>query len=230
VYLAEKLNVDLDELLEVFAPLVHTHAASDIVSGTLDAARIPNLDASKITTGTMDNARLDSNITHDDVAETISARWTHSVAITGTNTPRCKLFHNTTQSTTNDTETAVAFNSEDFDVGTMHDNATNNSRITIPANEDGLYLITGIVSFASNATGFRTLSLFKNGGGTAEGSKALLNALTAAATTRVQLTTLLTLAAGDYIELFARQTSGGNLNIGNATRENGNQFEAVRLW
>lgn len=35
----------------------HTHAASDIVSGTLDAARIPGLNASKITAGTLAIAR-----------------------------------------------------------------------------------------------------------------------------------------------------------------------------
>ena len=40
------------------ASLVHTHAASDVTSGTFNIARIPNLDASKITSGTIDIARL----------------------------------------------------------------------------------------------------------------------------------------------------------------------------
>lgn len=40
------------------APLVHTHAAGDVTSGTFNIARIPNLDASKITSGTIDIARL----------------------------------------------------------------------------------------------------------------------------------------------------------------------------
>ena len=35
----------------------HTHAASDVTSGTLDAARIPSLAASKITSGVLDPAR-----------------------------------------------------------------------------------------------------------------------------------------------------------------------------
>ncbi len=41
-----------------YASSTHIHDASDINSGTLDAARIPSLDASKITTGTIDIARL----------------------------------------------------------------------------------------------------------------------------------------------------------------------------
>lgn len=38
----------------------HNHAASDINSGTFDAARIPNLDAGKVTTGTFAVARIPS--------------------------------------------------------------------------------------------------------------------------------------------------------------------------
>lgn len=41
-----------------FTPSAHAHAAADITSGTLDAARIPTLDASKIGTGTLATARI----------------------------------------------------------------------------------------------------------------------------------------------------------------------------
>ena len=41
-----------------FTPSAHTHDASDVVSGVLGSARIPDLDASKITSGVLGSARI----------------------------------------------------------------------------------------------------------------------------------------------------------------------------
>ena len=56
-----------------FAPASHSHAASDITSGTLATARIPSLAASKITSGTFADARIaGSNVTQHQAALSIT--------------------------------------------------------------------------------------------------------------------------------------------------------------
>lgn len=51
---------DLTGVPATFTPAAHSHAASDIVSGTLSTARIPGLPASQITSGVFATARLAS--------------------------------------------------------------------------------------------------------------------------------------------------------------------------
>ena len=78
--------------------------------------------------------------------ETVTGNWTFSGSLSFSNTvtststfsssgqTRAKAYLVTAnQSISDATETAVAFNSESFDVGGMHDNSTNNSRLTIPS-------------------------------------------------------------------------------------------------
>jgi hypothetical protein len=48
-----------------FTPSAHNHAAADINSGTLDVARIPNLNMSKITDGNLDWARISNKPSYD---------------------------------------------------------------------------------------------------------------------------------------------------------------------
>ena len=48
----------LSGIPSTFTPASHTHAASDVTSGTFATARIPNLAASKITSGTLGTARI----------------------------------------------------------------------------------------------------------------------------------------------------------------------------
>lgn len=124
---------------------------------------------------------------------------------------RTLLYHSTTQSIGNGSDTAIQFDSEITDVGTMHDTVTNNSRITIPSGGDGWYLFTGYAEFASNSTGQRKIYLRRGGTDVLQGWT--LDAAAGSNTTRFGVSHQLACVAGAYFELIVGQNSGGALNI-----------------
>lgn len=135
---------------------------------------------------------------------------------------RCRIRKSAAQSINNGSFTAVTFNQEDFDVGSMHDNATNNTRITIPANKGGIYLLISTLEFAPNATGGRSIDIFLNGSAqiayiSATGTNHDVQVLVA--------TTIYSLSASDYIETRGYQNSGGALDINSANT----RFSAFKI-
>lgn len=125
--------------------------------------------------------------------------------------PRCRLTHSVNQSTTNTVANALAFDTEVVDDGGMHSTSSNTSRITVPTDGGGFYVITGAVEFAANATGFRDLSIRLNGTTIIATTRNISASSTN--TSRLVVTTLYPLADADYVELIAIQTSGGALNV-----------------
>lgn len=93
----------------------------------------------------------------------------------------------------------------------MHDDATNPTRFTIPAGMAGWWLCVASLAFASNATGLRGVGWQINGAATQWGTQ-LHNAISGSMT--ITSTALLVVNAGDYVELFAYQSSGATLSIG----------------
>lgn len=124
--------------------------------------------------------------------------------------PRCHVTHNANQSVANDTNVVLAFNTERYDTDTMHDTATNNSRITFTT--AGLYIVTLIATFAStSAAGDRALYIRKNGrdylGGSEKGPTST------SFETGHQVTVQEMFQAGEYVEAIAKQDSGSALNL-----------------
>lgn len=110
------------------------------------------------------------------------------------------------------TQTALTFNSEEFDAdpnGEIHSTSSNTGRLT--CRTGGLYLITGNVTFAANSTGYRQVSVRFNG--SAVVAQVVTQAVTTGDVTEVSLTTVYPLAATQYVELLVQQTSGGALNV-----------------
>lgn len=143
--------------------------------------------------------------------------------------PRCLAFNNTTQSLTNATDTALTFNTESYNVGALHSTGTNPTRFTVPTGGDGLYFIKGTYVPAA-ASGDARAFLRKNGTTALEGT-AQRGVLNASFQVTFQCATLVVLAATDYVELIAYQSSGGALNTGDAAAPAFmNAMFVVKLW
>jgi len=131
--------------------------------------------------------------------------------------PRVKVYKTANQSVANSTWAAVAWTAETFDTDTMHDNTTNNTRITFTT--AGTYQIVFNVFWAANTTGSRYVTIEKNGTTTQGSGTVLLDGLSVPASTASgtsfgqSITFIEEFAAADWINLFVFQTSGGALNL-----------------
>lgn len=99
------------------------------------------------------------------------------------------------------TNTAVAFDVETFDDYLMHDNVTNNSRLTIPTGWDGYYMLTGRVR-ANHASAKLTAQFAKNG--VQQGDTSDVRTGTATANPFTLCVDTILLAAGDYVEVWVQ--------------------------
>lgn len=127
--------------------------------------------------------------------------------------PLAQMRQTTLQTLANNTWTALTFGAEDVDTDVDnvggHSTSSNTSRFT--ARYPGWYQCSGAVGFAANVTGIRGARWAVNGVAMDAGGPTLQTtgssfAVIPAATEAFYLT------VGDYVELFALQVSGGNLD------------------
>lgn len=127
------------------------------------------------------------------------------------NHPVCRARATVTQTIANNSWTSVNLGAEDVDTHGMHSIASATSRFVVPAGYGGIYELSGGVSWASSATGQRWTRWARNGT-EIDGSGNNINANSAGQTLADARTITVSLAPGDYVELQAFQTSGGNLD------------------
>jgi hypothetical protein len=121
-----------------------------------------------------------------------------------------RVYHNANQSILNVTPTTLAFNSERWDTDAYHDPVTDNSKLTIPAGQDGKYIISTTLGFAANSTGIRDIQILVNGATIID--RLIINA-TAAGTIQLSVTTIANLVATDYVEVLVQHDGGVALNV-----------------
>jgi len=186
---------------------VFTNAGAAIAKATVDAK-------GDLIAGTADNtvARLavgaNDTILVADSSTATGLKW--AAPASGSTFVGANVKSTTDQSISNATFTIANFGGENFDTNTFHDNTTNNSRLTIPSGKDGYYLVTCVMQFASNDTGFRAVVLKKNGSDYQNMSwvdaDSGNNIWTSASAT-------ISCVATDYLQIEVYQNSSGALDV-----------------
>lgn len=116
------------------------------------------------------------------------------------------------QTLTTGVATILSFDTNSYDTDTLHNTVTNNSRITVPSGVSKVRL-SGIVQFAQNGTGYRRAEILKNGGAFAGAGYQEMAPQSSTVQTCTPVSSIVPVVAGDYFELRATQTSGGNLDL-----------------
>lgn len=112
------------------------------------------------------------------------------------------------------TNHAVAWDTESFDTDGIWDVSPNPSRLTIPANMGGRWIVNAYVQWASNSTGIRAVWILKNATTLVALSEIAVSASIPLG--RLCVVDMLQMIATDYLELYVFQNSGGSLNIADA--------------
>jgi hypothetical protein len=110
------------------------------------------------------------------------------------------------------TFTAIALATEAYDTDSIHSTVTNNSRFTIPSGKGGYWLFYQVLGFNPLSSGNMNIRFYKNNSSTVGG--VMYSGSTSASTlTTVTNISILSLSAGDYIEMVAYQNSGSTMGI-----------------
>lgn len=139
-------------------------------------------------------------------------------------TSRCRVRMTGAQSIANNTQTAINWAAEYTDPGNLHDNSTNNERITIATS--GFYIITAQGQWQAGGSGQRQLVIRKNG--STEIARAEVFSQTAGFIQAV--VAFDDLANGDYLEVLVLQLSGASLDFGGSESVGINVFQVVHVF
>jgi hypothetical protein len=141
--------------------------------------------------------------------------------------PRVKVYKTANQSIGTSSWACLTWDAEAFDTDTMHSNVTANSRITFTT--AGTYQITYNAMWGNNSTGLRNHTIEKNGNTTQGNGTPIIEpfAISPVAATHsgASISVMASFVAGDWIQAFAWQNSGGALNL-SGTSESHASFSA----
>jgi hypothetical protein len=213
---------NLSDLVSASAARTNLGLGALAVKGTIDSAAL--IDDSIITFAKLAGSALASQaeaeagtatnklMTPERVAQAIAALAGGGGGVSG-----ASVYQATSQSIPNNTYTVLNFDAETWDTDGFHDNATNNSRMTIPAGVSKVRITGGVFFFVGATWSQLALAVYKNG--SLYNRTSMNNQIDGAAG---MVSAVIDVSEGDYIELGIRQSSGGSksTNIGNGSLAN----------
>ena len=155
-------------------------------------------------------------------------------ATTSTGFVGCYAFapNSTNQSVATDTSVIVNLESERFDTDGFHSTSSNTGRITIPTGKGGKYLVVGQVALRGTpnftGSGAREVTLFKNGTTTALATNYPMVNSTVNYPTFMQVSTIVDLIAGDYIQMVCAHGQGSTISVMGDAYSPGSTFLSVQ--
>jgi len=177
---------------------IGTPSDSSITSAKLNATAITGQ------TAETSAADADTIIIHDDSASALKkmTRSNFLSGVGGANTPAFHAYLNSNQSISTGTDTKVALDAEALDT----DNAFASNKFTVPSGEGGKYFIQGAVTLTNSSgdvsnMGLAFISIRKNGSSIGGDARVDFRNNKGSGMTLV-ISSILTLSASDYIELY----------------------------
>ncbi len=177
---------------------------------TLDSDLVFSAAVSQIVPGATSLALRNNADSADNLLITDVGAATIRDSLTVTNHPRVMAHNSGAVVITSSAIAAMAWDTEDYDTHAMHAPG-DNTKITIPAGESGLYIISSKLTFEINSTGRRSISIKVNNSAAEQEITYTLDAQAVATVLNVCAPRMMT--AADFIQVFPFQDSGGDLDI-----------------
>ena len=160
----------------------------DLEAGDLGAAAVKGVDTS-----------VDESSTDDDVATALAVYGILQNYTSGT-----KATQSANSSVSASAWVTISFDDEEYDDGGWHDNAVNNSRVTVDA--DGRYILDAQVGINNTANGDIGIRLSVNGSAV---KSHIVDSDTLPENNKMSITAVQQLTDGDYVEIQVYQSGSG---------------------
>lgn len=195
------LDTDASHYLSI-VPGSNLTAARTLTLTTGDAARTLDISAASVTVSAYGATLVDD-------ADAATARATLGAAFSGAMVEK-SADHTTADYTT---ATALTFNQESYDVGGWHDNASNNTRLTVPSGVTYVRVGANVTVSATTADTWKTLQLFKNGSAAFDGACGTEQEVGDTGCLLSISSGVIAVVATDYFEVKLREESDASITV-----------------